>query len=273
MSPCSSRRSPRRRPSTNQRGGGARCAPPPPSGSLNEACARAPRHLTGNRGNQDDFAHQPARGAGPPAGGGPPLRGPLGPDRGARRAAGLLRHPRPGVRLSGRRRGRSCGHPSRSGQPGQRRRPGPVQRRDLGADRDRVHARLRDHRADQLRARRRVHDRLLHLRGPVGGVRARAHHQCPGTDLGPAGDADHRDDRDGVAERPDRAGRLPPAAERAQARRADHGRRLLVHPPERGPALARRLAAERARPHPRAADGVHHRRRARSSAATSSRSR
>jgi len=32
----------------------------------------------------------------------------------------------------------------------------------LGADRDRVHPRLRNHRADQLRPRRRVHDRLLH---------------------------------------------------------------------------------------------------------------
>ncbi len=61
-----------------------------------------------------------------------------------------------------------------------------------------------------------------------------------------------------VPERPDRAGRLPAAAERAQARVADHGGRLLVHSAERGPALARGLTAERARPDPLAATGVHH---------------
>ena len=50
----------------------------------------------------------------------------------------------------------------------------------------------------------------------------------------------------GVAQRDDRAGRLPAAAQRAQARAADHGGRLLVHPAERRPAVARRLAAGRA---------------------------
>ena len=51
-----------------------------------------------------------------------------------------------------------------------------------------------------------------------------------------------------------------PLRERAQARVADHRGRLLVHPAERRPALARGLAAERARPDPLAANGVHHRR-------------
>ena len=39
-----------------------------------------------------------------------------------------------------------------------------LQRRDLGADRARLHARLRHHRADQLRPRRGLHDRLVRLR-------------------------------------------------------------------------------------------------------------
>ena len=47
------------------------------------------------------------------------------------------------------------------------------------------------------------------------------------------------------AQRDDRAGRLPPAAQRAQAGAADHRDRHVVHPAERRPALApvARLAA------------------------------
>ena len=207
---------------------GARSAP-----STTARLHHTPPYCTGTRGNHNDFAQPTAGGGGTPARGGSPLRRPLGPDRGARGAADLLRHHRPDKRLPGRRRGGPCGDPSRSVQAGLQLRRRPVQRRDLGADRDRVHPRLRDHRADQLRPRRRVHDRLLHRRRPVGDARARAHHRCPGAGRRPARDADHRDARDGVAERPDRAGRLPAAAERAQARVADHGGRLLVHPAER----------------------------------------
>ena len=57
---------------------------------------------------------------------------------------------------------------------------------------------------------------------------------------------------------------------RAQARSADHGRRLLVHPAERRPALARRLAAGHPGPDPLAARALRHRRRRRSPTATCS---
>ncbi len=43
-------------------------------------------------------------------------------------------------------------------------------------------------------------------------------------------------------QRADRAGRLPAAAERAEARAADHRGRVLVHPPERRATVARGLA-------------------------------
>ena len=207
----------------------------------------------GTRGNHNDFTH-PARGGGTSARGGPPLFRPLGSDRGARRAAGLLRHQRSDERLPGRLRGGSCGHAPRPVEAGLQLRRGPVQRRDLGLDRDRLHPRLRHHRVDQLRPRRRVHDRLLHRRRPVGDARAGAHHGRPGADRRPDRDADHHDARDRVAERPDRAGGLPAAAGRAQARRADHRGRLLVHPAERRPAMAWRLPAERERPDPYAAE-------------------
>jgi len=48
---------------------------------------------------------------------------------------------------------------------GLKRGPGPVERLDLGVDRDRVPRSSRDHRVDQLRPRRRVHDRLVHRGG------------------------------------------------------------------------------------------------------------
>ena len=84
---------------------------------------------------------------------------------------------RPDGRLPGRRRGRPTGDQARSRQVGLQLRRRPLQRRDLGPNRDRVHARLRDHRADQLRARRRVHDRLFRRRRPLGDFRARTHHR------------------------------------------------------------------------------------------------
>ena len=92
----------------------------------------------------------------------------LGADHRPGGAAGLLRHPRPHPRLPGRRRRRARGHPPRPLAARLQPRPGSLQRRDLGADRDRLHARLRDHRADQLRPRRRVHDRLVHGRRRSG---------------------------------------------------------------------------------------------------------
>src|SRR5690349_12421402 len=218
------------------------------------------RHSARSHGNHDNSAERAPCGAGTTAGGDPPLHRPLGADRGARRVAGLLRQPRSDGRLPGRCRSRSRSDPPRSVEPGIQLRRRPVQRCDLGVDRDRVHARLRDHRADQLRARRRVHDRLFHRRGPVCGFRADAHHRWRLADRRPADHIDHHDARDRIPERPDRAGRLPAAAQRAQAGPADHGGRLLVHPAERRAALARWLAAKRARPDQRAADGVHHRR-------------
>ena len=93
--------------------------------------------------------------------GGPALAGALGPDHRARwRCPVDLRHSRPRVRLSrvrGRARDASVTTSRISATTSSR----ALQRDDLGADRDRLHARLRDHRADQLRPRRRVHDRLV----------------------------------------------------------------------------------------------------------------
>ena len=50
------------------------------------------------------------------------------------------------------------------------------------------------------------------------------------------------DARQRLAQRDDRAGRVQTITQRAQAGAADHGGRLLVHPPERRHPLARRLA-------------------------------
>ena len=63
-----------------------------------------------------------------------------------------------------------------------------------------------------------------------------------GAVLRSAADALRRDDRRRGAQRDDRAGRLPALARRAEARAADHRGRHLVHPAERRPAVARRLA-------------------------------
>ncbi len=96
------------------------------------------------------------------------VRWPLGFDRRAAALPDLLRDPRPRLRLPGVR--RTATRPSRHDLTylGEQPRPGDLQRRDLGADRDRLHAGLRDHRADQLRPRRRVHDRLVHRRRLLG---------------------------------------------------------------------------------------------------------
>ena len=68
------------------------------------------------------------------------------------------------------------------------------------------------------------------------------HRRRSGIVLGLLVVAHRRDGRLRRAERDDRAGRLPAVAQRAQARAADHRGRLLVHPAERRPAVARRLA-------------------------------
>ena len=65
--------------------------------------------------------------------------------------------------------------------------------------------------------------------------------------LGLDADADRLHGRVGLAQHDDRAGGLQAAARRAQARAADHGRRVLVHPAERGAPVARRRAAGSAR--------------------------
>ena len=101
-------------------------------------------------------------------------------------------------------------------------RPGDLERGDLGADRDRLHARLRDHRADQLRPRRRVHDRLVHRGRVLGLDRTRPDHRTARAGPRAVADADRVDAGVRLAQRADRAGRLPAAAQRAEARAADH---------------------------------------------------
>ena len=66
----------------------------------------------------------------------------------------------------------------------------------------------------------------------------------------PARRAGDHDDRLRRPQRDDRARRLPAVTQRAEARAADHGGRVLVHPPERRHPLARRLPAGGARPDP-----------------------
>ena len=75
-----------------------------------------------------------------------------------------------------------------------------------------------------------------------------------------------------LAQRDDRARRLPAVTQRAEAGAADHGGRHVVHPAERRHPLDRRLAEERARPDRLAEGAVQHRRRARSRAGPCSRS-
>ena len=142
----------------------------------------------------------------------------------------------------------------------QQRRRRALDRLGLGADRARLHARLRHHRADQLRPRRGLHDRLVHLGLALRDARDHREHKRDRADLRAAARARDLDGRLRRAQRDDRARRLPAAAQRAQAGAADHRDRDVLHPAERRPALApdARLAAG---PDPLAAAGVRHRRR------------
>ena len=112
------------------------------------------------------------------------------------------------------------------------------ERRRVRARRARLHARLRHPRADQLRARRRVHARRPDLRNDDHlGVPSRRpsrdrHHDRRGPRVAPR--------RDGLLRRDQRVGgahRLPAVAQRAAARAADHRDRYVVHPPGRRAAL------------------------------------
>ena len=106
-------------------------------------------------------------------------------------------------------------------QPGR----GALQRRDPGADRARLHAGLRDHRADQLRPRRGLHARLARGRRRSTHVRPHAATGDRRPGARPRGDPGAGDARQRLAQRDDRAGGLPAAASGAQARAADHGGR------------------------------------------------
>ena len=137
------------------------------------------------------------------------------------------------------------------------------ERRDLRARRARLHARLRHHRADQLRPRRHVHAR--HVRDAVD--RRRGRFQIPlypttlvlGIPLGTAAvavvaRAAGVHGRHGARpldaalhghQRDHRALRLQAAAQPAAPRAADHRDRLLVHPPEHRAHLEGREPASR----------------------------
>ena len=137
-----------------------------------------------------------------------------------------------------------------------RRQDGPVQRHDLGAHRAGLHARLRHHRADQLRPRRGLHDRLVRLGVDLADARRHSGqqpHRDPRIDAhrDRPGDAGLRD-----AQRDDRAGGLQATAQRAQAGAAHHRDRHELHPAERRPAVAR-AARQLARPH-RLPEGLLH---------------
>ena len=99
-----------------------------------------------------------------------------------------------------------------------------LQRHDLGADRARLHARLRHHRADQLRPRRGLHDRLVRLGLDLRDARRhRSTGDRSGSILGARSSCSRsRCSARGVAQRDDRARRLPAAAQRAEAGAADH---------------------------------------------------
>ncbi len=189
--------------------------------------------------------------------GGPGVAGQVGPDRRARGDADRVRDLRPGQRLSDGLRARARRLRPRPHAAGQQPRAGSVQRRHLGADRDRLHAGLRHHRADQLRPRRRVHDRLVHGQRLLDGDRAGAHDQRRGDGPGAAAHADGDDARVRPAQRADRACRLPSAAPCTQAGAADHRGRLLLHPAERRPVVARRFADRRLGPDQPGRHGVY----------------
>ena len=150
-----------------------------------------------------------------------------------------------------------------------RRQDGPVQRDDLGADRARLHARLRHHRADQLRPRRGVHDRLVRVGVDLDHARRHGPVRDPRLDPGDPRRPRDRDARERDAQHDDRARGLPAAAQRAEARAADHRDRHELHPAERRPAVAPD-AGRRARPDRLPEGLLHDLRRARSSTPTSS---
>ena len=112
------------------------------------------------------------------------------------------------------------------------------ERRALRPRRARLHARLRHPRADQLRPRRRLHDRrdghgdrrAQHVQ-PAGG---------PGSRDARSGDPRRAPPRDGrlrFPERDDRARRVQATSARSAPCAAHHGDRGVVHPPERRPDL------------------------------------
>ena len=129
--------------------------------------------------------------------------------------------------------------PSRP-RPAGRQRPHP--RRDLRARRPRLHDGLRDHRAHQLRPRRRVHGRHVHVAvlpvEPAGA--ARLPRPAPPTARSPSRSSlalscsrlRLRHDGHGPHQRDHRALRLPAAAPRPARRPADHRDRRLADPAE-----------------------------------------
>jgi len=133
-----------------------------------------------------------------------------------------------------------------------------LQRLHLGARGDRLHARLRNHRADQLRPRRRIHDRLVHLVRRLGG------RWGVGLATGPLGVVGGLVVAGLVAmvgvrpaQRDDRESGLPAAEGRSEACAPDHRGGLLFHPPERRPRVAGRVATRCGRPRPRPEDLLH----------------
>ncbi len=101
----------------------------------------------------------------------------------------------------------------------------------LRAHRARLHARLRHHRADQLRPRRPVHA-LRRLQRDDARELAPSH-LVVSQGLGRLrADARRRDALRCSTQRPGRAARLPTSAERAEARATHHRRRHLLHLPE-----------------------------------------
>ena len=78
------------------------------------------------------------------------------------------------------------------------------------------------------------------LYGTVGLTTGKPRHRAG---RGPAGRPRRHDGRLRRPQRDDRARGVPTIAQRPEARSPDHGRRLLLHPPERRHPLARRLPA------------------------------
>src|SRR3954447_25034069 len=111
-----------------------------------------------------------------------------------------------------------------------RRQDRPLERHDLGAHRARLHARLRHHRADQLRPRRGLHDRLVRVGLDLGHARRDRRDRADPHRRGHHPRVGHRDAVQRDAQHDDRARRVPAAAHRPQARAADHRDRHELHP-------------------------------------------